>query len=706
MKSGWSSRAVLGACALLGAAGVCASHGTSHVARHADSDNAPRIVEASAPATLAQRFGKGHDTCQYGVGVCYAPGTPLEVIQRVEEAVMAAYLSQFEGLEQPEYNTTSRWTGTQGDPFTVTWSFVPDGLSISNGIGEGIAPSTLFAEWDAVLPRASWIALFEQSFNRWSQLSGLNYQRVTAAGVDWDDGAAWGSGVGATRGHVRICMKPIDGLSGVLAYNQFPQNGDMVLDAGDLAPGGSNFGSSSNSYRFFRNTVMHEHGHGMGLLHVCSNNTSQLMEPFLSTSFDGPRQDDVRGAQRHYGDINEPDNTAATAVNAGAITVGSNVTLGNPPLPTTGTNEASVTTLSIDANGEQDYHLFSTASIMLANFTVTPFGTTYDEGSQAGDGSCPAGVALNALNRANLSLDLVASNGTTVLQTAAAQAAGVAETITGALLSPPGNFYLRVYEADAPTESQLYKLNLVGSSTPTMSASDGTSTTSVTITCTNIPGSVNYQVLRNTVNNKATAVVSASSATNTIVDATVTPGVTYFYWVQAIQGGGGFRDVAGPDTGFASVPTPPGAFSLTAPADGSAAVALTPTLSWTASAGVSTYTVIIDDNSDLSSPISTVPGIVGTNYNVPGGVLANCNTYFWGVRAVNGGGTTNSTPVAFSFETKRPSDINNDGFVDAIDYDLFISAWLASDISADFNADEFVDAIDYDLFINAWLSNC
>lgn len=52
----------------------------------------------------------------------------------------------------------------------------------------------------------------------------------------------------------------------------------------------------------------------------------------------------------------------------------------------------------------------------------------------------------------------------------------------------------------------------------------------------------------------------------------------------------------------------------------------------------------------------------------------------------------------------KRADINCDGFIDAIDYDLFISAWLTNDPSADYNGDEFVDAIDYDLFISDFLA--
>lgn len=50
------------------------------------------------------------------------------------------------------------------------------------------------------------------------------------------------------------------------------------------------------------------------------------------------------------------------------------------------------------------------------------------------------------------------------------------------------------------------------------------------------------------------------------------------------------------------------------------------------------------------------------------------------------------------------ADLNEDGFIDAIDYDIFIPSWLSSNLAADYNGDTFVDAIDYDLFITDWLA--
>lgn len=82
------------------------------------------------------------------------------------------------------------------------------------------------------------------------------------------------------------------------------------------------------------------------------------------------------------------------------------------------------------------------------------------------------------------------------------------------------------------------------------------------------------------------------------------------------------------------------------------------------------------------------------------------DTGMYMLRATTACGYTDSAGAAVTVARDCPADLNADGFVDAIDYDGFITAWLTSDLPADFNGDEFVDAIDYDEFVSAFLSGC
>lgn len=384
------------------------------------------------------------------LAACFAKNTPPEVVQFIEQEIYGG---------NSRYQLTGRWSGAQGTPRALTWSFAPDGLSIPGGVGEPTAPNILFATLDAQFAalggRATWIARFQACFDRWQQLSGLSYTRITVGGTDWDDGAIWGTaGAAGARGDVRISMHNIDGGSNVLAYNQFPSNGDMVLDSSEnWSTGGV------GQQRFLRNVIMHEHGHGMGLLHVCPAIAAKLMEPFLSTSYDGPRHDDVRAAQRQYGDVSGSNNTVGTARVLGLLEAGSPITVGTLPNPPTGTSPTNSSTVSIDNNGELDWYQFTLAGQRDVTITVTPKGQNYASYGQ--DANCNNNVFnTDSLIMANLNFDIIGSDGVTVLATAAAQPTGGTETIVGFTIAAAGNYYVRVSEGDAPTQSQLYTLDL------------------------------------------------------------------------------------------------------------------------------------------------------------------------------------------------------------------------------------------------------
>lgn len=378
---------------------------------------------------------------------CFSPDTSVESMQRVWELV-----PQLNPLLRYQFNDSSRWggAGQQGNPLTLTWSFVPDGLSVDGGISE------LFTNLDAKFgSRALWISRVQDCFNRWAQLTGTTYVRVTAPGVDWDDGAPWFTNGGANRGDVRISMIPIDGGSNVLAYNYFPEVGDMVLDAAE------SWGAlSSNSHRFFRNTLMHEHGHGLGFNHVCPISNKWLMEPFLNTGFDGVQHDDLRAGHRAYGDANEINDNAASATNVGTVVFGSPITIGAVPAPAI-TNGSL---LSIDGDLDEDWYRFTVIAESTASVTVNPIGLIYDSSPQQCSnqlGSCCFGNIVDSRIASNLNVEIYDSNGTTQLGSAANAGSGESETLSNvALPGSPGNYYIRVTKQDAGNTPQLYTINL------------------------------------------------------------------------------------------------------------------------------------------------------------------------------------------------------------------------------------------------------
>lgn len=367
---------------------------------------------------------------------CFAPGTPQATIDQYNEDLPVAAF-RING-------TSPRWTSTatdggsiaRGVPITLRWSFLPDGVSIGSFNSEPVAPSNLKAFLNGIYGNQSvWQPLFQQVFDRWSELSGITYVFESN-----DDGAVFpnSAGVVGVRGDVRIGGHFIDGPSSVLAYNFFPTTGDMVIDTGDTF-----FNNTSSGSLGLRNVLAHEAGHGLGFDHVCPVEQKKLMEPFVSSAFNGPQHDDILAVQRNYGDNFGQIGTTGAAANLGA--------LGNQSL--------TVTNASIDGAGEVDFFKFSLpGSSKWASVTLVPVGQTYLEGVQSG-GTCTAGVSFNSKTIANLNVQLIDSNGTTVLGTASGNAAGLNETLTNILLTSSGPYYIRV-AGDGVDNVQLYDFTL------------------------------------------------------------------------------------------------------------------------------------------------------------------------------------------------------------------------------------------------------
>ena len=379
---------------------------------------------------------------QVPVAPCFAPGTDPAVIEAFEAVVF--------GNPAIAFQQTARWQGTalnpggaaQGDPTILTYSFPNDGVTVPDGVGEGSGPNSLNAFLDGIYGnRATWRAIYDEIFARWGELSGVTYILEPN-----DDNVTLfnSAGVSGVRGDLRMAGKAIDGNSGILAYNFFPQNGDMVIDTAD------NFYTNlgGNSIRL-RNILYHEHGHGMGQLHVCPLG-SILMNPFINTAFDGPQYDDVLNAQRHYGDPLEPNDSIPTASNLGSISSGNSINVGG-----TGPNgPARVDFVSVDDNSDLDYYRIELTSNGSIAATATPLGFTYTQGPQTQ--ACNTGTTYTPISFGNLRVRIYNSAG---LELVVANDTPAGSPETAVVNANAGTYYIRV-DNTGQDNIQAYRLDI------------------------------------------------------------------------------------------------------------------------------------------------------------------------------------------------------------------------------------------------------
>lgn len=344
--------------------------------------------------------------------------------------------SNFQPVTRWSFTATSGGGLQTGDPTTIRYSFVPDGTFIPSGVGEPAGNSNMFAVLNSAFGNSTtWQNVIHSAFDRWEELTGLTY--VFEPNDDGSTHGVLGGQVGV-RGDVRIGMKFIDGGSNILAYNAFPNDGDMVLDSGDAGF----FANSSSNYRRFFNVLTHEHGHGLGIAHVCPLNNTKLMEPLASTAFSGPQFDDILTGQRLYGDANEPNDSVLTATDLGSV----------------GNGLTNVTNQSIDGSGDLDIFEFDVPSPKFATISVVPVGATYLEGPQLQNGNCSSGTPFTPSQLRDLNVFLFNGASTQLLAFSSAAGIGQTETISSFPLTA-GTYTVRVTAGGVDT-IQPYRLEL------------------------------------------------------------------------------------------------------------------------------------------------------------------------------------------------------------------------------------------------------
>jgi len=429
----------------------------------------PSVGASVEPACADRESGC---VCHSGVlpGIaCYDPDMSPQDLDRL--------VRQF-GLRPPTafppdgryFNDISAWTGdvalgpaNQAQKARLTISFANDGISWGLGpvgiLGISNLNSRLVTAFGATgTDRGR--ELIRQALASWRRQNGITYHEVRDDGTVEDQSLARS----ANHGDVRIAGFNMGG-SGILAYNAFPD------PSGLAAVGGSDmnintfyfdngtFGNSASNYRYLRNVVSHEHGHGLGFIHPVPCAGTKLMEPFINTGFDGTQIDEYRAGGANYGDRYSGNNSAANAKDFGSLT--------SPSVK-------SIVERNLSSNGAgaplgtgEDWFKFTLGSTQTVSIAVEPVGGVYDNGEQFDQ--CNGSItSVNAQAAGNLNVELRDAAGTTVLASASGAGAGAAEIIAAASRGA-GTYTVRVVDV-GPNPSndqrvQLYDLTIrVGTS--------------------------------------------------------------------------------------------------------------------------------------------------------------------------------------------------------------------------------------------------
>ncbi len=166
-------------------------------------------------------------------------------------------------------------------------------------------------------------------------------------------------------------------------------------------------------------------------------------------------------------------------------------------------------------------------------------------------------------------------------------------------------------------------------------------------------GAATYRLQVATDSTFTTLVLNDSTVTSTSFVATLGNNTLYFWRVNAknTAGTSAYSTVFRFTTGTATTPAAP---VLTAPAQAATGIALSPVLSWAASAGATTYRVQVSLNAAFTTTVVNDSTVTGTTRTV--GPLTNNTTYYWRVNAKNSAGTSAySSTWSFTTVVAAPS---------------------------------------------------
>jgi hypothetical protein len=172
-----------------------------------------------------------------------------------------------------------------------------------------------------------------------------------------------------------------------------------------------------------------------------------------------------------------------------------------------------------------------------------------------------------------------------------------------------------------------------------------------TLTWNPSTGAISYRVQVSSDPNFATTVVDQGNITTTSYAVSGLATSTTYYWHVNATNLEGTSAYSTTRTFTTAAPPPPSPPSLSSPANGATGVSTSPTLTWNASAGATSYRLQVSTDAGFVTTVVDQSNITTTSYGVSG--LATSTTYYWHVNATNSGGTS-AYSTNRSFTTTAP----------------------------------------------------
>lgn len=176
-----------------------------------------------------------------------------------------------------------------------------------------------------------------------------------------------------------------------------------------------------------------------------------------------------------------------------------------------------------------------------------------------------------------------------------------------------------------------------------MSASDGTSTTNVSISWSKPSGASSCQVFRALSNSISSASCLVETTASSFSDDSATPGTLYYYWVRAYYSIGGLSDFSSSDTGYCALAAPTRVVATDSESD---AV----TVTWSAVTGASYYRVYSATSSN-GTMLALGNWQTALTYSDTLAVVEMTN-YYWVVASVDNSGTRMSAYSSYDTGTR------------------------------------------------------